>query len=65
MQSGEGGKLAIWTRLEFSEVRHWNSFDCFEPYTLDEDNYEEIFMIYLRIFAASITARNRKRTLSC
>lgn len=46
MQSGEGGKLAIWTRFEFSEFRHWNSFDCFETCTLKEDNYEEIFLIF-------------------
>ena len=46
MQSGEDGKLAIWTSLEFSEFRHWNYFDCFETYALDEDDYEEIFLVF-------------------
>lgn len=46
MQSREGGKLANGAKLEFLEIRHYKFFNYFETYMLNEDNYEEFFMIF-------------------
>lgn len=35
--------------LEFSEFRHRKALDYFKTHMLDEDKYEEIFMIFFRI----------------
>ena len=46
MRSREGVKLAKRAKVEFLEIRHYKFFIHYETYTLNEDNYEEFFMIF-------------------
>lgn len=43
-------KLARWQLVEFSEFRHRKSLDYFKTHMLDEDKYEEVFMIFLEVW---------------
>lgn len=52
-------QLATWKKLEFTEFRRCHFLNDAETHMLVEDKYDEIFMIFLRIFVSSCGARNR------
>ncbi len=43
--------------LEFSEFRHRKALDYFKTHMLDEDKYEEIFMIFLEFCLGTTSLR--------